>query len=107
MAEENSSRENLSRVPSRESREKKTTLDKIEKLIVDGQKEVLEKVGKVEERLGGVEEKLGKAEERLDKKISAVHASLKNEIKVTAFVLKDELGKKIDQKLEEHMRIPA
>lgn len=86
----------------------KTTLEKIESLIVDGNKEVLEKLSSVESRLDGridgLEEKIDGVDTRLDrvdtrldrieKTIKEVHSSLKNEIRV-------------EDKLDVHMRQPA
>ena len=93
--------------------EEKTTslLNKIEKLIVDGQKEILDRVGNLEhgqkeviDKLEKVEGGLVKVEKRvdsLDKKLDAVHDSLKTEIKVTAYAIKDE----IKDKIHEHLRL--
>ena len=70
----------------------KTTLDKIEKLIVDGQKEVLERIDKVEERLegriDGVENGLGQQIKGLKQDIQTLH-------------------EKIEHKLDEHICLPS
>jgi len=75
---------------------------KIEKLIVDGQKEVLDRISNVENELVEVKSDvhgLKSDVQRLDKKIDHVHISLKNEIKATAYAIKDII--------DEHIKLPA
>ena len=88
----------------------KTTLEKIEKLIVDGQKEVLGKIGQVESSLRQVEsslrQEIQETKEGLNEKIDLVHSSLKNEIATTAKVLDYDI-KEVGRKLDAHVRQPA
>jgi uncharacterized protein YjbJ (UPF0337 family) len=76
-------------------------VDRIEKLIVDGNKEVLERIGKVEERLEEAKLELKDDIKSVENKLDAVHTSLKNEIRVTAYAVKDEIKEKID----DHVRL--
>ena len=81
-------------------------LDTIEKLILDGNKEVIEQVGKkidetkieLRQEIKGVGSSL---RQELGGKIDAVHLSLKNEIRVTGYALKDE----IKDRITEHVRL--
>lgn len=83
----------------------KTTLEKIEKLIVDGQREVLTKIGNLDDRQGRLEDgfiRLEAGQQRLEEKIDTVHVSLKKEIVSTAKVLDYDI-KEIGRKLDEHV----
>ncbi|MFH1683883.1 MAG: hypothetical protein ABIA67_03270 [Candidatus Margulisiibacteriota bacterium] len=73
----------------------KATLEKIEKLIAGGNKEVLDRLDRMESDLGYVKndvssvkqeigDKIDGVKRELGGKIDGVHASLKNEISVTA-----------------------
>ncbi len=87
----------------------KTNLDAIEKLIVDGQKEVIKRIEAVEGRVGLVDGRLVEIDEtigKLDKKIDSVHSSLKNEIKVTGLAIKEDI-QRVETKLDSHLKQPA
>ena len=75
--------------------------DKIERLINDGNKEVLERIGNLETGQNEFRAEMGEMEKRIGNKIDAVHANLKTEIKVTADALKDDFKEKI----EDHVRL--
>lgn len=86
---------------------------KIEKLIVDANKEVINRVEKkldetkyeLRQEMSGLKQELRQGIGKLDKKIDAVHTSLKQEISTTAGIL-DYGIKELDKKLEEHVRMP-
>jgi hypothetical protein len=95
----------------------KTTLDKIEKLIVDGQKEVLERVGTVESSL---REEIQTVETSLREEIQGVRRGLYDKIdkvdkkvelnaKATHDLLTDvrEDVRRVENKLDEHIKSPA
>ncbi|MEA3494079.1 MAG: hypothetical protein U9R38_06820 [Candidatus Margulisiibacteriota bacterium] len=65
----------------------KTGLEKIEKLIVDGQKEVIGRIDKLEDRFIGLEGRVDNVESSLRQEIGKVHSSLKNETSTTAKML--------------------
>ena len=80
----------------------RTTLEKIESLIVGGQKEVLDKIARVETSLRGeIQEVRGEVQavrgglNKLDKKVDAVHSSLKKEIIATATAVKYDLDTRV------------
>jgi uncharacterized protein YdcH (DUF465 family) len=79
--------------------------DRIEKLITGGNREVLDRIGKVVERLEDVKlelkDDIKRAENNLNQKLDAVHISLKNEIRVTGYALKDE----IKDRVADHVRL--
>lgn len=79
-----------------------SALDVIEKLIVDGQKEVMSGILHLQdgqkEILGRVE-RLEDGQEKIKEAIKTVHSGLKNEIKVTAGAL--------EFKIDEHLKQPA
>ena len=93
----------------------KKMLYKIEGLIVDGQKEVLDRIDKVESSLSDVKSSLRDVEstlrqeiretkEELEKKIDQAHSSLKSEISTTAKIL--DFGiKEVGHRLDEHLRV--
>lgn len=98
----------------------KTTLDKIEKLIVDGQKEVLERIDRVEERIGGVEGRIGDVEtslrqelgdkiDKLDKKVDKLDKKVDLHAQATHDLITDVRKdiKGVEDKLDVHMRQPA
>ena len=99
------------------ARQKVDLAGKIEKLIVDGNKALSDKIDNLDMRLTGRMDKLeGKMDglegraDKIDKKINAVHVSLKNEIKTTAYALDSKIedtGAEIKKKLDEHIRQPA
>ncbi|MBU1026249.1 MAG: hypothetical protein KKA31_00795 [Candidatus Margulisbacteria bacterium] len=97
-------------------KKEKTTLDKIEKLIVDGQKDVIEQLGKridgvkqgLGDRIDGVEGKLDKVEVKIDK----IETSLRKEIKDAYDFLSHDIGRlekgllnEVKSKLDEHVKI--
>ena len=94
----------------------KSLAERIEGLIVDGQQKVLDRVAEVESnlgrRIGAVEDGqmgLETGQKKIMEKMEAVHASLKNEIKVTGWALTDkieEAKKEVKEKIEEHARLP-
>ena len=97
-----------------------TLIDKIEKLIVGGQTIVLERLDKLEggqRNLESGQRKLENGQQEIMQTVKAVHASLKNEIKVTALALDSKIEEtkqelkgdisRIAKKLDEHSRQPA
>src|SRR3990167_1721152 len=109
----------------------KTTLEKIEGLIVDGQKEVLDRTIKLEEgqkevldrtikleegqkevldriiKLEEGQKQLGEGQKEILGVIKEVHSSLKKEIMVTTVAVKEivkEETKRVEDKLDKHIR---
>jgi len=91
-------------------------VSKIEKLITNGNKEVLEKIGAIESGLKSVEsslhQEIRRVETSLGQRIDRVESSLHQEIKQTYDFLSydiKEVEKKVDDvkmKLDKHLRIP-
>lgn len=85
--------------------------EKIEKLILDNNKQVLSRLDRLEEGQGGLMEgqrelmegqrELKNGQKRLEAKVDAVHPSLKKEITATAYAIKDDIKDKVD----EHLRL--
>ena len=88
-----------------------STLDKIEKLIVDGNKGVVERVEKrLEEVKLELRTEMKTIESNLSGQIRIAHSSLKDEIAVTALAVKEtvkEETKRVEDKLDKHIRQPA
>lgn len=95
-------------------------LDKIEKLIVDGQINVLAKIVQVEtnlsQRIDGVETNLSQRIDKVDNRINGLDNridKLDNKVETNATALYDLLKdvqddvKKVGNKLDEHMKQPA
>ena len=86
------------------------TLETIEKLIVDGQKEVLGRLDSVEKRLDA---KIDSVEERLNAKIDSVEKKLDAKIDGHIYMLYDLIKdtqkdiQRVEHKLDEHMRAPV
>ena len=89
------------------------TIDKIEALIIDGQNKIADRLDKLDgslrseistlgDKVNSLDHKVNLLDNKvnsLDKKLDKVHESLKNEIKLTAYILKDEL--------HDHLKQPA
>jgi len=87
------------------------------KSLLDGHAVLNNKIDHLDEKLNdkidGLDKKLSfridnldKKADYLDKKLDTVHNSLKNEIKVTAYAIKDDLTR-VEKKLDAHLRQPA
>jgi len=98
------------------SKRGETLIERIEKLIVDGQKEVLGRLDRLGGRMDGLDGRMDRLDGRmdglegglrkLDKKVDVVHSSLKNEIQIAGLALKDDI-RELDEKLDAHMKLPA
>ena len=86
-------------------------LKRIEDLIVGGNKEVIDRVEKkIEDTKQELRQEFRKEIGIVKEKMQEVYSGLKNEIKVTAYAVKDEIKddiKRVEGKLDEHMRQPA
>jgi len=85
--------------------------EKIEKLIVDGQKEIMDGMAS---QFQTMKDEFRQGQESLKKeilgKLDSVHSSLKTEISVTAVAVKETVKEEIklvEDKLDLHMRQPA
>ncbi|MBI5699801.1 hypothetical protein HZC35_05855 [Candidatus Saganbacteria bacterium] len=97
----------------------KSNLDRIEKLIVDGQKEILMEVNGVKEGLGQVKDELGQVKGELGQvkeKLGQVESNLKKEIGDIKFQIKTLDTsvraahydiRELDKKIDEHLKQPA
>ena len=88
----------------------KTTLEKIESLILDGNKEVIDRMVKLEEGqkdLADGQKKLEDGQREILEKVKEAHKSLKNEIVVTALAVKETVKeeiKRVEDKLDASRR---
>jgi len=88
-------------------------VDKIEKLITGGNKEIIDRIDRLEngqKKLEGGQRELIDRVGRLEDKLESVHSSLKTEISVTAVAVKETVKeeiKRVEDKLDLHMRQPA
>ncbi|MFH1683884.1 MAG: hypothetical protein ABIA67_03275 [Candidatus Margulisiibacteriota bacterium] len=87
-------------------------LNKIEKLITGGNKEVLDRLDRVESRLGGVETGLNKLEDGQQKLAETLRKEIKQSYDFTSYDLNqaekrlsDKIDK-VDEKLEKHLKVP-
>lgn len=90
----------------------KTSLEKIEKLILDGNKEVLGRLDKLEEgqrELGEGQRELREGQQRLDQKVERISKTLDATAQASYSLLTDVQKdvKEVKGKLEEHTRQPA
>jgi len=90
-------------------------LDRIEKLIVDGQKDVVDKISNLDTKIDGVRHELkqeigavAKKFDGLDKKFDGLDKKVEMYYKMLDYDIK-EVGKKVGEvkdKLDEHIRVP-
>ncbi|MCU0641208.1 MAG: hypothetical protein MUC35_03870 [Candidatus Margulisbacteria bacterium] len=83
--------------------------DRIEKLIVDGQQEVLTAINRLGSEMQNMRADMRGMDlniRTLDQKIDRAHDSLKKEIHVTSSALDYEI-KEVGRKLDLHIKLPA
>lgn len=85
---------------------------RIEKLIVDGNKEVLEKLGELEVDVGEIKKDMGEVKEKigqLDKKVDRLGKTVEANAQASYGLLtavRDDV-KEVKEKLEKHIRLPV
>ncbi|OGC23302.1 hypothetical protein A2291_06540 [candidate division WOR-1 bacterium RIFOXYB2_FULL_42_35] len=92
------------------------TLEKIEKLIIDGQQEILEKISEnaqridqLDEKLGGKIDKLDKRIDRLEQKVDRIDQKHDTNTQALYDLLQDTNRdvKRIEEKLDKHCQQPV